>query len=184
MHDILARRWPAAELFHLEIEMLVLPWRQRLGHRPLKGIEPDDGPSPLVESSSDRGFSPVEMSMTADVVAFAIERRVLFCRKFFAVQTVGRAERCLQAEQKKIPVPVLRKKIRALVQPDSFRPDALGCAPINMAGEGFGCDWLLGQSRNLAVQVLVVELGAEQFEAIRDLCRQDLGFSKRQARAV
>src|SRR4051794_18617354 len=170
MHDILARRWPAAELFHLEIEMLVLPRRQRLGHRPLKGIEPDDGPSPLVESSADRGFSPVEMSMTAHVVAFAIERRVFFCRKFFAVQTVGRTKGCLQAEKKKIPIPVLRKKIRALVQPDSFRPDALGCAPINMAGGGFGGGLLVGPSPNPPGPVFFVGLRAGPFRAVRDLC--------------
>src|SRR4051794_34451244 len=109
MDDIFARRRPASELFQFEVEMLVLPRRQRAGYRGLEFIEPDDRPGPLVESSADGRFSQVEMPVAPGVVALAVERRVFFRRKLFALQAMGRAKRRLQAQEKAIAVPVLRK---------------------------------------------------------------------------
>src|SRR5437762_13608880 len=100
------------ELLHLQIEMLVLPGRERRRDAVPQPVKGSERPAALVELAADGRFGQIKMAVTARIVAFAVELKVFLSAEGFAFQTVGRTKGVAQTEEKFRAGPVLREKVR------------------------------------------------------------------------
>src|SRR5947207_1596971 len=132
------------ELLHLQIEMLVLPGSERrldAVPQPVKGSE---RPTAFVELAADRRFGQIKMTVAARVIAFAVELDVFFGAERFAFQAMGRTKSVAKTEEKFLTGPGLREKVRALMEANATDRDGSGGATVNVSGERFSRDRLIG----------------------------------------
>ena len=123
--------------------MFVLPGFQRLGDSVLKRAEIPERPASFVERAANRRFREVKMAVAERIIAFAVERHVFLRGQFLAVQTVGGAEWKLQSQEMFSFLPVLGKKIGALMQTNPMKWQGLAHALLNVAREILRRDWLI-----------------------------------------
>src|SRR4051812_42020687 len=125
------------EFCDFQIEMLVLPrleGRRDAVPQPVKGSE---RPAPLVELATDGRFGQIKMTVTARVVAFAVELKVFLSAERFALQAMGRTKGVAKTQEKFRARPVLREKVRALMEANATDRDGSGGAIVNVSGERF-----------------------------------------------
>src|SRR5438874_11274508 len=100
--------------------MSVLTELKRLFDRLFKSDKIPKRSAPSVIFAANRCLCQIAMTMTMEIVALSVELCVLGIRKSGGVQSMRGVERHLQPEQTSLVLPNLRKKLRALVLPNSM----------------------------------------------------------------
>src|SRR5207253_3151958 len=115
-HDIFAGGRLIAKLQRLEVEMFVAPGRERLAHGVAQFFNIGQRTRTLVIFTADCRLCDVAMAMSARVIAFPKELRVLRLGKRRDMQTMGSAKRFAHSQEHSAVTPSFRKKIMALMQ--------------------------------------------------------------------
>src|ERR1043166_2214365 len=98
------------------------------------------------------------MAMSLRIIALAVERQVFFRGEFAGVEPMRGTERDLHSEEIFSSVPVLGKKIVALMQADAIERQLLPDPFVNVAGQILRRDGLIDQGQDFVIQILVIEL--------------------------
>src|SRR3984893_13844494 len=152
-HNVFAGGRNFAEILGLKIQMSILPEFNRIAQRFSECDEIVKRSASFIVIPAKGRFSQIKMAVTARVVAFPKQGRVLFVGKRWDMQSMSGAETHLHSEKHARASPGFSEEICAFVQTDSMNWNRCHHPFANVSSQAFGGNRPILQSGTVFVEM-------------------------------